>query len=422
MKKITVGRSETCDVTIFNRLVSSMHAELLIDEYKNVWVKDLASTNGTFVDGQLVKQPTQLNPGNLVFLADHAFDWESAVKDFLKVAPGQVDETIPKTNHSKQKVSKSRSPIPVFLGLLLLLLIAGGVFLLLREEGGSNPGAGTLSSEPDTATMTTDTSGANHALAHGKRQPKWIPQKNPIEYDYSCLDDGNGFVQILRTGADIQDAVIELSDQKITIEDEMKVGDEVKDDILKEYKIWHDPEARQRTLRLFTDLVATIDKPRGLQYELTMIDAAEVNAFTVGGQVFVLRGMYEFIKSDDELAAVLAHEIQHNERGHLTRMLKKIAIAEDLFGDAAMLSLLADRILFASFGQKDEAECDLHGVDHIVRLGFDGCAAATLWERFAKNEKENNFEKLMRSHPYSKDRKKCIVSHIKTNYGHKCRK
>jgi hypothetical protein len=253
-----------------------------------------------------------------------------------------------------------------------------------------------------------------------RKAPTWPPLYDPVQYNYACLAESDGVDELVLLGGDIQNAMVEIAGPEISIADEIRIGEEVRNDLLAEYVVWTDRVASKRCQDIFNELVRTIDAPRGMPYELIMLDADELNAFTVGGKVFLLRGIYEFAESDDELAGVLAHEIQHNERGHLNRKLKKHAMAEELFGDAAMIPLLADQVLLASFGQKDEAECDLHGVSHMVRLGYDGCAVAQFWSRFAENEDENSVDKLLRTHPYSSDRKKCIVAHINTNYGRAC--
>lgn len=427
MKKLIIGRDPGCDIHLTNARISGQHAAMWADHDRKVWITDLKSTNGTFVDGLLVGDATQLKKGSLVFLADQAFEWEPvASKLMAEVVDKPSDLGLPSENAPKRK---SQGRKYAMAAVLLVLLGSAFVFISVQNENFTTSITQSNDTVDNRETDVGDgqeTPGKSNERTKtkadkGKRQPRWTPKNVPIAYDYSCLDDESGFYQMTQIGVDIQDAVIGLSDREITLQQEMEVGEEIKRDVLQQYRIWQNAQARARAERIFSELVNTIDQPRGLSYELILIDSKEVNAFTAGGKVFVFRGIYEFVKSDDELASVLAHEIQHNERGHLSRMLKKMAIAEDLFGEAGMIAMLADKILFASFGQKDESECDLHGVDHIVRLGYDGCAAAQVWKRFAKNEKEDDFEKLMRSHPYSKDRKACIVAHINTNYGHSCR-
>jgi Zn-dependent protease with chaperone function len=47
------------------------------------------------------------------------------------------------------------------------------------------------------------------------------------------------------------------------------------------------------------------------------MDMDELNAFTCGGKIFVTRKLYHFCLSDSELAAIIGHEIAHNELKHI---------------------------------------------------------------------------------------------------------
>jgi len=60
-----VGRHRDCTVEIDEPFVSSEHAELAIENGR-WWVRDLGSTNGTFVNGQDVRVPTGVKPGDIV--------------------------------------------------------------------------------------------------------------------------------------------------------------------------------------------------------------------------------------------------------------------------------------------------------------------------------------------------------------------
>lgn len=61
----TVGRRSDCTVEIDEPFVSAEHAEL-IHEHGSWWVRDLGSTNGTFVNGQPVRVPTGIQTGDVV--------------------------------------------------------------------------------------------------------------------------------------------------------------------------------------------------------------------------------------------------------------------------------------------------------------------------------------------------------------------
>ena len=176
----------------------------------------------------------------------------------------------------------------------------------------------------------------------------------------------------------------------------------------------------ERCQDIFNELISEIEDPTGYNYELMLIDDDIVNAFTAGGKVFVTKGMMEFVENDDELAVVLGHEIYHNELGHIREKLQKHAVANDLFGDFDFIPILADQILLTSFNQKNEVECDLHGLDLAVAAGYDGCVLSPFWERMGEGEDESDLFSVMRSHPYSRTRSTCVQNHIHSNYDEPC--
>ncbi|HLK21919.1 MAG TPA: M48 family metalloprotease [Bryobacteraceae bacterium] len=56
---------------------------------------------------------------------------------------------------------------------------------------------------------------------------------------------------------------------------------------------------------------------RGMQYQFHLINSPEINAFALpGGQIFVTRGMLDFVESEAELAGVLGHEMSHVDLRH----------------------------------------------------------------------------------------------------------
>jgi hypothetical protein len=79
-----------------------------------------------------------------------------------------------------------------------------------------------------------------------------------------------------------------------------------------------------------------------LPWTFGVIDAAEINAFAApGGYILVTRGLYELLISDEELAAVLGHEISRTTRSLQcdpqtgTRIGRQDVVLQDIFGSTA---------------------------------------------------------------------------------------
>ncbi|MEE4380754.1 MAG: FHA domain-containing protein [Pseudomonadales bacterium] len=74
---VTVGRAETNDLRLTQGHPSRAHARLEV-EGGDVWVEDVGSTNGTFVNGTRIEQRTRLNPGDEVAFDTERYRFEAA--------------------------------------------------------------------------------------------------------------------------------------------------------------------------------------------------------------------------------------------------------------------------------------------------------------------------------------------------------
>ena len=161
-------------------------------------------------------------------------------------------------------------------------------------------------------------------------------------------------------------------------------------------------------------------KPRGFKYKIHFVDDSMLNAMTAGGHIFFFKGMYDFCNTNSELAAIISHEIAHNELGHLTIGMKKQKVANN-WGILGEIVLGIENAITQSFNQKQESEADLFGMDLVYPSSFRNCDAVTLWERMSQNENEFDVvDNFFRSHPYSKNRSKCIINHLTSNYNKNC--
>ncbi len=134
------------------------------------------------------------------------------------------------------------------------------------------------------------------------------------------------------------------------------------------------------------------------KYSFRVIDSPEINAFALpGGYVYVNTGMRKIVSNDDELAAVLAHEITHAEQQHYAKQYAKSSKRGLLFSVAAAVIGLpqigqqAVGLLDAAIGQKysrvDEYEADKLGLSRMARAGFKPTAMISLLEKLQKEER-----------------------------------
>ena len=152
------------------------------------------------------------------------------------------------------------------------------------------------------------------------------------------------------------------------------------------------------------------------KWEVNLIKSDEMNANCgPGGKIFVYSGLIDNLKlSDDELAAVMGHEIAHALREHgREAMSKAYGIEMAKQGAGALLGLgqdsmaLADTV--ANYGmtlpnsRSNENEADLIGLELAARAGYNPNAAITLWNKMAKAS-EGAPPEFMSTHPASDSR------------------
>ena len=120
-------------------------------------------------------------------------------------------------------------------------------------------------------------------------------------------------------------AAVEKTFQDITPEQEYYIGRSVAATVLVTYKPYDNKQANEYLNVLGQTLSQFGTKPETFGgYHFILLDTEEINAFSApGGLVMISRGMVRLCKNEDELAAVLAHEIGHVENQHGLRAIKK---------------------------------------------------------------------------------------------------
>ena len=80
MKSIRIGRSTSNDYVINDGVVSSSHALITVSDSGDVYIEDLGSKNGTFVNGVRIKAKAALSSSSTVLLGNHSIDWKTIIK------------------------------------------------------------------------------------------------------------------------------------------------------------------------------------------------------------------------------------------------------------------------------------------------------------------------------------------------------
>ena len=163
----------------------------------------------------------------------------------------------------------------------------------------------------------------------------------------------------------------------------------------------------------------TVFRPDAGQWdwEVNVISSKELNAWCMhGGKIAVYTGIIEQLKlTDDELAAILGHEMAHALREHSREQLSQ-SVATDftLNVGAALLGLGAGTANVAQVGtdlmlklpnsRAHETEADRIGVELAARAGYDPRAALSLWRKMGAASGGGSGAAWLSTHPSNEQR------------------
>jgi predicted Zn-dependent protease len=181
--------------------------------------------------------------------------------------------------------------------------------------------------------------------------------------------------------------------------DEVKLGAEIAKEIESHYRVVTDPAMVARVNRVSVALVPVVDR-QDITYRFRIIDVLGVNALSIpGGWVYITRGMMRFVRSDDELAAVMAHELTHVAHRHYYIQQKRQNAMLPAMIVAAAISVLAHSAApiagvgmmtqgaMANYQRDLEKEADLTGVSFLVKTNYSPVAMLTLLEHLSQSDK-----------------------------------
>ena len=421
-----IGRNQKSNqIFISDISVSSVHAQVLVDDDKNLIIIDLSSKNGIYINNEKISGPTKINKNDVVSIGTYKCsknDIINAIKKYDFNNKNQETQNVHLkssliTNNNFRILRNTKITKKFFIGFLASILLLVIVFFLVKFLNDQNF-LKDMFSVSETEETINDFE--NKLITEKKKKPI-KKQKSNISYDYSCFDnrekdESEDVISVIgEITREIQSDL--LADVEISLKDEQDFGDEILESFRDDYDFINSGKDLKKLKSIKNDLVSRILKPRGFSYKIFLVDDTVKNVFTAGGNIYFFKGMYSQLKNDSEIAAIIAHEISHNELFHMTLKLKKIKSASE-YGFFGNLIFSLESFFTESFDQKQEIEADLFGMDLVYPTAYKNCSAVDFWSRNSKDE--NKTYDFFRSHPFSNNRADCISNHLITNYNINC--
>ncbi|MEO5984398.1 MAG: M48 family metalloprotease [Ferruginibacter sp.] len=245
-----------------------------------------------------------------------------------------------------------------------------------------------------------------------------------MTYSYECIKPDSGSLSGILGKADDLIGKVATFNIEVSDDEQNRFGDTFLIESLKNKNFIVDSISPQNAKldTILQDLLQKRVRPTGINYSMYLLtDTATINAYTVGGKIFITTAMLNKCTNDDQLYAIIGHEIGHNEKGHIKNSIKQLKASNKFFGSWGNAFIIIKRILTGSFNHKNELEADYYGLDLTWKLGYDICAIRTFWDDMAKGETRNSILDFLRTHPYSDTRSRCLVNHIQKNFKIVCK-
>ena len=113
---------------------------------------------------------------------------------------------------------------------------------------------------------------------------------------------------------------------------EISLGKKYHAQVLQQTPAYNDQELQDYVQRIGDSLSIKSHRPN-LFYRFTVLDSPDINAFALpGGYIYINRGLMAYLSSEEELAAVLGHEIGHVTARHSVRQYSQSQLLEHSFG------------------------------------------------------------------------------------------
>jgi len=206
-------------------------------------------------------------------------------------------------------------------------------------------------------------------------------------------------------------------------------------EVLQGTPIYDDPALDSYIRKLGEEIVAQSEMA-GEKFIFTLLDSPDLNAFaTRDNYVYVNRGLLNYVSNEAQLVSVLAHEVGHITRKHVTGQEGKATGAQILSTVAAILSgsgevyeagMAYANSLIRGYGRRNELEADEAGAEYMAKLGYAPSEMISMLSMMkdyellqkdrarAKGASKQTYHGIFSSHPRNDSRLRTVVNKAKT--------
>lgn len=168
--------------------------------------------------------------------------------------------------------------------------------------------------------------------------------------------------------------------------------------------------------RLGRRLSRVVDDGHARDWEFVVLESDQANAFCLpGGKIAVYSGLFKYVETEAELAAVVGHEIAHDTARHgAERMSQAMMVNLGAVGLALALGSKTEESqvrwmaayagltsvgVLLPYSRKHEYAADHIGLMYMAKAGYDPRAALSFWARFSEGKGSSSIGEFLSTHP-----------------------
>ena len=217
---------------------------------------------------------------------------------------------------------------------------------------------------------------------------------------------------------------------------EISLGKKYHAQVLQQTPPYNNQELQEYVQKIGDSLSIKSHRPN-LFYRFTVLDSPDINAFALpGGYIYINRGLMAYLSSEEELAAVLGHEIGHVTARHSVRQYSQSQLL-GIFSAAVQMNSgrtagdlvgVASGALLAGYGREMELQADELGAEYLYQDGYPTKAMMKVLtvlkdqEIYSKElakergQEPRNYHGVFASHPSNDKRLKEILEEVNKTY------
>jgi len=227
-------------------------------------------------------------------------------------------------------------------------------------------------------------------------------------------DAGNFFEKLGNkiNSKDGNTAINIIKSLSVSEEDEREIGIEASRIIISKFGLYKDEILTKYISLIGGVIVSNCERPE-LKFHFNILNTDEINAFACpGGYIFLTKGAVSAAKNEDELAAVISHEVSHITLKHELKEIRKSGILKELSQRFAeknreVVKKLADfvvnNLLVKGRNRNDEYEADAHSLNYLKAHNYNAFLHLYLMN-LNRQEIQSKLSYLQSTHPPANER------------------